>query len=76
MLRLPDVPTTAEQWKAIAWATIILLLIGGAGTLYFAIARAAKNPAAASGVRMYAFGMWGAAGLVYAIKRLIGAWLE
>lgn len=72
----PDEPTTPSQLAVIAWSMIVLLVIGGAVAMYFAIVGAAKNPAAAAEVRLYAFGMWALAALIFILKRAIVHWLE
>lgn len=72
----PDEPTTPTQLAVIAWSMIALLVIGGAVAMYFAIAGAAKNPALAAEVRLYAYGMWALAAAIFGLKRVIVRWLE
>ena len=73
MLRFPDVPTTPEQWAAIAWLAIILFAAIGLAGLYFSWNPPADKADLALRLRTYSFAFLGLAAGIYAFKRFVRA---
>lgn len=70
-MRLPDEPTTPEQWEVILWGAIVVLFLLGAVGIYFSFGAAPAKAALTSRVRNIGLMCWGLAGVVYGAKRII-----
>lgn len=70
----PNVPTTAEQWQAMAWGAIVLLVVLGAIGLY--VEWRAPNVELAERARYLNFIAWSVALGIYIVKRVLTRVLE
>lgn len=69
-MRLPDVPTTPEQWNVIAWAGIAVFVIMGGVGIDFSLNPKQDDADLVLQLRKYSLICWGLAVGTYAVKRL------
>jgi hypothetical protein len=70
--KFPDEPTTPAQWRVIAWAGIVLLLVVGSVGFYFSFQAPPDKAQLAQQLRYYSLAFYGLAAAVYAVKRVVG----
>ena len=70
--KFPDEPTTRAQWRVIAWAGIVLLLVVGSVGFYFSFQAPPDKAQLAQQLRYYSLAFYGLAAAVYAVKRVLG----
>jgi hypothetical protein len=71
MYRIPDQPTTPEQWQVIAWAAILALVGIASCGFYFSFHVPPERVAAAQSLRHLSISLLALASLIYVIKRVI-----
>ena len=70
--RFPDEPTTPQQLRVIAWATIVLFAVVGTVGFCYSFQAPPEKVDAAQQLRIYCLACYGLAAGVYAAKRLVG----
>ena len=76
IMRLPDVPTTPEQWAVIAWLGIVLCAVIGLAGLYVSLNQPPAKADLALRLRYYSLAFLGLAAGIYAAKRLVAAFVR
>ena len=74
-MRLPDEPTTPQQWQVIAWSAILLAIVLGAIGFWCSYMAPAQKTDLAGQVRWCSFAAWGVAGALYLVKILVERFL-
>jgi hypothetical protein len=75
-MRCPDEPTTPEQWRVIAWSSIVVLAVMGSIGLCYSLGAPAAKAALTAQIRWYSLAFWTLAVAVYAAKRIVERFLE
>ena len=70
-MKMPDEPTTVEQWQVIAWGAIFALAVLGFVAVWLSCEAPAGKADLAQEVRMGGLTSLGLAALVYGVKRTI-----
>ncbi len=70
-MRLPDEPTTPEQWQVIAWGCIVVFLLIGAVGLYYSLNAPEDKIDLARQIQYRSLAFWVMAAAVYGTKRAL-----
>ena len=70
-MKLPDEPTTTEQWQVIAWGVVMVLVILGSVAICGSFGAPAARADLARQIRGYGLELWALAVAAYCVKRLI-----